>query len=84
MKEYEEYKKELIDMVDYKLNKLEPELVQRIFSESGADGFNKTRRITENIFYWSGKTEEQRHEVMNMFGIKFKKVTKEENNKCVK
>lgn len=65
----EEYKEKLMAMIDDRLDELEPELYDRIMSESGPDCYNKTRRITENIFFWTWKNKGWRHEQMRRFGM---------------
>ena len=71
--EISEYKEKLLEVIDWKLSILEPELVKRVMDESGPDCHNKIERITHSIFYWSGKGKEKRREIMDRFGIKYKK-----------
>lgn len=79
----EEYKAKLMEAIEWKLSKLEPELVQRILDESGPDCHNKIERITHSIFFWSGKDKDKRREVMDMFGIKAKGGREQLKQECL-
>jgi hypothetical protein len=61
------------EMLEFYMNKLEPELLKHILCDVNLNTLDKVRVLNESIIYWGSKDESKRKEVMAMFGIGQKK-----------